>query len=153
MFSRVIFRRVRKFAKSDYYLRYVCPFAWNNSAPIGPIFMKCNIWVFFENMSRKFKCNESPIRISGNIQENHYTFLIITLSLLLRRKNISHKCCRENYNTHFMFNNFFVENNMVEPQSTSDYLKQNTRIACWISKDYKHTLRISNYDHSSATAV
>jgi len=29
--------------------------AWNESAPAGRIFMKADIWVFFENMSRKFK--------------------------------------------------------------------------------------------------
>jgi len=36
--------RVLKIAKSEYYLRHVslsvCPSAWNNSAPIGRIFMK-----------------------------------------------------------------------------------------------------------------
>jgi len=40
----VIFRRVRNFAKNDYYLRhvslYVSPFAWNNSAPSRRIFIK-----------------------------------------------------------------------------------------------------------------
>ena len=29
--------------------------AWNNSIPTGRIFMKFNIWVFFDNLSRKFK--------------------------------------------------------------------------------------------------
>jgi len=29
--------------------------AWNNSAFIGRIFMKSDIWGFFENPSRKFK--------------------------------------------------------------------------------------------------
>jgi len=33
----------------------VCPSAWNNSAPTGRVFVKFDIWVFFENMSRKFK--------------------------------------------------------------------------------------------------
>jgi hypothetical protein len=28
--------------------------AWNNSAPTGRIFLKFDIWVFFENISRKF---------------------------------------------------------------------------------------------------
>jgi len=30
----------------------VCPSAWNNSAPTGRIFMKFDIWEFFENLSR-----------------------------------------------------------------------------------------------------
>jgi len=29
--------------------------AWNNSAPTGGIFLKFDIWVFFENLSRNFK--------------------------------------------------------------------------------------------------
>jgi len=33
----------------------VRPPAWNTSAPIGQIFMKFDIWVFFENLSRKFQ--------------------------------------------------------------------------------------------------
>ena len=33
----------------------VRPFAWNNSAPTGWIFMKFDIWGFFESLSRYFK--------------------------------------------------------------------------------------------------
>jgi hypothetical protein len=33
----------------------VRPSTWKNSAPTGRIFMKFDIWVFFENLSRKFK--------------------------------------------------------------------------------------------------
>jgi hypothetical protein len=33
----------------------VRPPAWNNSAPTGRIFIKFNIWVFLENLLRKFK--------------------------------------------------------------------------------------------------
>jgi hypothetical protein len=70
-----IFRRVTSTAKSDYFLRHatvrlsiclsiypVCVClsvlslsAWNNSAPTGRIFMKFNIRVLPENLSRKFK--------------------------------------------------------------------------------------------------
>jgi hypothetical protein len=35
----------------------VRPSAWNNQAPTGWTFMKYEISVFFENMSRKFKFN------------------------------------------------------------------------------------------------
>jgi hypothetical protein len=35
-----IVRRVRKIAKSDYYLRHISPSAGNNSAVTGRIFMK-----------------------------------------------------------------------------------------------------------------
>jgi hypothetical protein len=59
------FGGVRKIAKSHYQLRHVClclsvclsvcPSAWNNSAPIGQIFMKCYVSIFFENLSRNSK--------------------------------------------------------------------------------------------------
>ena len=35
----------------------VCPSAWNNSAPIGRILMKFDIWDLLENLPRKFKFN------------------------------------------------------------------------------------------------
>ena len=37
------------------FLMSVCPSAWNNLVPTRSIFMKFGIWVFFENLSRKFK--------------------------------------------------------------------------------------------------
>jgi hypothetical protein len=63
-FTVVIFRCTRNIVKSDYWIYSVCvpvspyvypPSAQNNSAPTGQIFMKCDIWVFFKNMPRKFK--------------------------------------------------------------------------------------------------
>ena len=78
--------------------------AWNNSVPIGRIFMKFVIGVFLEKLSRKFKFNPlnaelNPIchllallggativvvsrlrvnqnltRITGTLHEHHYTF-------------------------------------------------------------------------------
>jgi hypothetical protein len=37
------FRHLNKIWKSYYQLRHVCPSAWNNSVPIGQIFMKLDI--------------------------------------------------------------------------------------------------------------
>jgi len=34
-------------------------------------------------------------RISGTLHEDHYTFLIISRSVLPRMKNVADKCCRE----------------------------------------------------------
>jgi hypothetical protein len=51
-------------------------------------------------------------------------FMIISCSVLLRMRNVFDKICRENENTHFMFNNFFpiivllvryICKNMVQP--------------------------------------
>ena len=44
---------------------------------------------------------------SGTLLEDHYTFLIVSRSVLLRMKNVSDKMCRETRKTHFIFNNFF----------------------------------------------
>ena len=54
-----IFRRVLKIANGKYLLRLVCLFVrlstWNNPAPNRRIFTTFDIWVFFENLSRKFE--------------------------------------------------------------------------------------------------
>jgi hypothetical protein len=47
---------------------------------------------------------------AGTLHQDRYKFLIIRRLILLRMRNISDKCCRENRNTHFMFNLFFFEN-------------------------------------------
>ena len=89
------FRRVREIARSDW-LRHVCPSACNNSAPTGRIFMKFDIWIFFENLPRNFKFNYNLTRITVTLYEDRYTFLIISRSVLLRRKNFSDKSWKGN---------------------------------------------------------
>ena len=42
------------------FVTYVRLSAWNNSAPIGSIFMKFNIWVFFENKSNPITGLDRP---------------------------------------------------------------------------------------------
>jgi len=53
----VVFRRIRKIEKSDYYLRVsVClSVRMDNSAPIERIFVKFVMLEFFENLLRKLK--------------------------------------------------------------------------------------------------
>jgi hypothetical protein len=67
-------RRVSKISKSDYYLRHVCPSvcppAWNNSAHSGRISIKLDIWLFFENQSRKFKFYLNQTRITSILHED-----------------------------------------------------------------------------------
>jgi len=76
--------------------------AWNNSAPIGRIFMKFNISVFFENTSRKFKFHQNLTRIAGTVNEEQYTFIYNT-SLSSSQKE---KCVRKKVvgkiNTHIL---------------------------------------------------
>jgi len=55
---------------------------------------------------QKIKFPQNLTLIMGTLHEDQYTFLIITCPFLLRMINDSDKHCRENQNTHFMFNNF-----------------------------------------------
>jgi hypothetical protein len=58
-------------------------------------------------MLRKFKFHSNPARIRGTLHRDQYTIVTISRSLLLRMRNISYKRCRENQNTHIMFNDLF----------------------------------------------
>jgi len=64
------------------------PFTWNNSAPTAQIFMKFYTWVFFENLSIKFKFHYNLTRIRGTLREDQYTFFILPRSILLRIRNV-----------------------------------------------------------------
>ena len=46
---------------------------------------------------------------TGTLHEDQFTLIMISLSVLLRMRNVSDKSCRENQNTHFIFNNFFFD--------------------------------------------
>ena len=76
-----------------------------NSAPTRRNFMKSDIWVLFENQSRKFKFHKNLTGIADTLHEDLCTFVTISRSVMLRMINASDKSCRENQNTHFMFNN------------------------------------------------
>jgi len=79
----------RLFASSCLSVRkYVRPSAWNNSAPTGRIFIKFDIWVFLENLSRKFNFHSNLTKITGTLHEDRYTFLIIYRLILPRMRNV-----------------------------------------------------------------
>jgi len=61
---------------------------WKISAPTGQIFIKFDIWGFFENLSRKFKFRWNRSR---TLHEDQFTFLIISRSILVRIRNVSEK--------------------------------------------------------------
>ncbi len=85
----------------------VCLSVWNNASPTGRIFMKFDIWVFFENLLRKLKFHQNLSRITGTSHEDRCTFMVIYRCILLAVRNVSDRSCRENQNTHCMFSNFF----------------------------------------------
>jgi hypothetical protein len=88
--------------------------AGNNSAPAETVFIKFNIWAFFENLSRKFTFDWSLTRITGTLNEDLCICMIISRSVLLRMRNVSDKSCKENQNTHFVFNNFSANRAVYE---------------------------------------
>jgi len=80
-------------------------------------------------------------RITSTLHEDQYTFLIISLSVLLTMRNVSDKSCRVNQNTHFVFSNIFYENravyelmwkNNVHPDRPQKTIWR-MRFACWIT--------------------
>jgi hypothetical protein len=83
----------------------VCPHG-KKLASTELVFMKFNIWGFFENLSRKFMFLYNLTRITGTLHEDLCTFMIISRWILLRKRNVSDKSCIENQNTHFMLSNF-----------------------------------------------
>jgi len=115
--------------------------AWNSSAPTGRIFVKFDIWMFFEKLLRTFKFHWNWTRMKGILHECQCTFLIISRSILLRMRNVSNKRYRESLNTHFIFHNSF-ENSAVYETMRKSIVEQDRlqmriwrmRIACWIPK-------------------
>ena len=65
---------------------FVRPSTWNNSAPTGWIFMKFDIWVFCETVSRKFKFVENLTRITDTLHEDKCKLMIISQWNLLRMR-------------------------------------------------------------------
>jgi hypothetical protein len=56
----------------------VCLSALNNSALTGRIFMKFDIRVFFENLSKKLKFHQNMARVKGTLHEELRTFMAIS---------------------------------------------------------------------------
>jgi hypothetical protein len=121
----VIFRRVRKIAKSEHWLRHVSLSAWY--VKLG------SDWADFREIwyLNNFRKSVEKIKVSLKWDKNNGYFtwrpihiFITSHSILLRKRQVSDKLCGENQNTHFKFNNFISYNrafyeimwkNIVEP--------------------------------------
>jgi hypothetical protein len=110
--------------------------AWNNSAPTGRIFMKFNIWVFFENLSRKLKFHWNLTRITDTLVKTNIDFWSYLLS-----SSYSEKCTEELEHIACSITPFFENGgvygilwkHIVEPGKTQIIIRR-MRIACWIPK-------------------
>ena len=110
----VPFRCFRKTVDSEYWLRHVCPSVCPHGKTRLPLdrFELILMFVYFSKICRNKisltsdKSNEyctwKPICIYDHISVNSF-----------RLRNFSHKCCRENQNTRFMFNEFFFLESVV----------------------------------------
>ena len=65
------------------------------------------IFEYFSKLSRKFKLHSNLLRITSNLHENQYTFLILPRSVHFRMRNVSDKYFTGNQQTHFRFSNIF----------------------------------------------
>jgi hypothetical protein len=120
--------------------------------------MKLDIWVFFENLSRKFNFNYNMTRITGTLHEYLFTFMVIQCWVILRMRKFSDKTVQK-IKTHILSSKTFFQKshclwNNVEKygrslQATDDNIIWRMRIACWIR--YIHTLRIRNTYRFSVT--
>ena len=90
------------------------------------------IFLFFENISRKFKIHYTPIRIAVTVHEDQYTSMIISRSLRLRMRNVSGTVCREN------------QNKYIEKIQDSLHSNKNSGYCAWRP--------IHIYDHISLTS-
>jgi hypothetical protein len=111
--NQVFFTRVGKSAKSDCYLRQVCP----SICPSISMEQLHSYWKNFNEIWYLINFRKSVVknqisfkwtRITSTLHKVLYTFLIICRSILLRVRNFSDISCRENQNC--MFNSFFVKN-------------------------------------------
>jgi len=98
----------------------------------------------------------------GSLQENLSTFAILSRSVLLITRNVSDKSCRENPNTHFVFNNCCPKNRAahamwrnISEETGHRWQHNEARALCMVENfGYRHTLRTYNADcFSTATMV
>jgi len=97
--------------------------------------------IFFTKIFRE-NLNFTKSDKNGTLHEDLSTFMICR-SHLLRMRNISDKSCKENQNTHFIFNNLFsprkscrlwdnVGKYTVVPAGTDDSMSH--ALSCWRTK-------------------
>jgi hypothetical protein len=123
----------------------------NSLACTGWIFVKCDSWVFYKNLSRKLKFHCNQTRILGTLHKDQHTCLIIFAHFFLEWEMFQTKVVAK-IETHFFLNNpppppppnhalyETMWKNIVEP-GRPQMTVWRVRIACWIPK-VTHTPRI-----------
>jgi hypothetical protein len=153
-------RRIRKISKSGYsffisVLQSVCSHG-TTRLPLDRSSVEFDVRVFFENLSRIFKLYQNVTSIKGTLHEDQYTFLVISCSVLLIMRNVSHRIA-EKIKTHDLFSIalLFFENltvyeimweNVVEPD-TPQMTIWHVCITYWIIFFFRWFIPFVFYDH------
>jgi hypothetical protein len=145
------FCQVCKISRSNCWVCNVCPhgttwlpldgFSWS---------MMC-VWISWKSV-KKIEVSLKPVNNSGTVHENQCALMIIYRGILFRMRTFSDRMCRENHNTHFMFNCFIeklhhlwenVEKYCTSRQVTDGNIIWHVHFACWIT-----TARIQTHTHN-----
>jgi len=117
----------------------VGPQGKKNSSAAGRIFMKFDIWVFLENLSRKFSLHYNLPRITALYMNTDVQLWSYHVQFFSEWEMFHTKVVKETA-THIL-SNFSLENlafyeitwgNIVEPHRSRDNIIRRMRIACWI---------------------
>jgi len=81
--------------------------ALNKFAFTGRIFLKFDISIFWKIYQENWSVFQNWKKITGTLHEDLREFMITYRRILSRMTNVSDKSCRENRNTHFVFNKVF----------------------------------------------
>jgi hypothetical protein len=122
--------------------------------------------ILYLNVFRK-SVEKSNFSLKSDKNNGYFTrrspdFLIISHSVLLRMRNVSDKCCRENQNSHFWLKNAFLFKNRAVYEIMWKHISKRGRpqMAVWRMRiGYRipkvtHTLTVCNiYCFPTATVV
>jgi hypothetical protein len=105
--------------------------AWNNSAPTGRILVKFDVWIFYENLSTKFKFRSNLTRLKGILREDLYTRMGPKVSGLTYKSRAKWKILWGIYSAIYGEFNVSVS---VCVEIKGDYIKKNTEL--WLNHSY-----------------
>ena len=97
-----IFRCVCEILKSDYQLCHVCLHG-TTWLPLDRFLWNC-IFKYFSKPVQKIQVSLKSDKNVDTLHENLCIF-IMSCWIIVKVRNVLDKCCRENKNVHFMFNN------------------------------------------------
>ena len=137
----LVFRRVRKIPKSDYWLRHVCP-SGTTQLPLDGLSWNLILSTFW-NSVEKIHVSLKSDKNNGYTLHEDLRKSMISRGIILIMGNVSDKSCRENQNKYFRFNIFFLrkscrlwdnaEKCRTARETTKDNATRRMHFACWLT--------------------